>query len=269
MTLLLQISDPHFGTERPLVVEALVRLAHENAPELIVLSGDITQRARRHQFAAARAFVERLGPAARLVIPGNHDIPLYNLFARLVTPYANHRREFGNDLEPVFESERLLVVGVNTTRFYRHTDGELSAKQIERVAKRLESAAEGQLRIVVMHQPVAVTKDLDDVNLLHGRAPAVRRWAHAGADLLLGGHIHLPYVLPLHEHYEDLPRAIWAVQAGTAVSSRIRHEANNSVNLIRYSGVRESSRRAVIERWDYQDLQQSFKRVETSELSFV
>ena len=125
MTVLLQISDTHFGTEQAPVVEALVRLAHEQAPDLVVLSGDITQRARRKQFRAARAFVDRLGVAMTLAIPGNHDIPLFNVAARLFDSYANYSREFGTDLEPVFESDQLLVIALNTTRFYRHTDGEI------------------------------------------------------------------------------------------------------------------------------------------------
>src|SRR5258706_7190913 len=115
MTSILQISDTHFGTEQPPVVNALVRLAHAETPDLVVISGDVTQRARRSQFRAAREFVDRLAVPRTLIIPGNHDIPLYNIFARLFDPYANHRREFGDDLEPVFESCRLLVIRLNTT----------------------------------------------------------------------------------------------------------------------------------------------------------
>jgi len=86
VTLLLQISDPHFGTEDPGAVEALVPLVHEKRPGLVVLSGDITQRARRGQFEAARRFLDRLPAAALVVIPGNHDIPLFNVFGRLLRP---------------------------------------------------------------------------------------------------------------------------------------------------------------------------------------
>lgn len=266
MTLLLQISDPHFGTERPPVVDALVRLVHEQAPNLVVLSGDITQRARRRQFHAARVFMDRLGVTATLVIPGNHDIPLFDLATRLLNPYANHSRAFGADLEPMFESDLLLVITVNTTRYYRHTDGEVSAEQIERVARRLERATRSQLRVVVTHQPVAVTRPQDEINLLHGGDRAVRSWALAGVDLILGGHIHLPFILPLHERFADLPRKVWAVQAGTAVSRRIRHEAGNSINLIRYDGPQSKRRDAVVERWDYLDSKQCFRPVDIKEL---
>ena len=248
MSVLLQISDPHFGTEQPPVVDALLALAHAQQPSLVVLSGDITQRARRAQFDAARRFVERLPPASLLAIPGNHDIPLFNVAARVLRPYAGFRRVFGNDLEPVHSSASLLVIGVNTTRAWRHIDGEVSAAQIETVAARLRAATASQLRIVVSHQPLQVPSARDAHNLLHGCGPALRRWSAAGADIVMGGHIHLPYVLPLRGRVEGVERDVWCVQAGTSVSSRIRREAPNSVNLLRQDPDR---RRCTVERWDY------------------
>ena len=110
MTTLLQISDAHFGTEQPPVVQALLQLARDQAPDLVVMSGDITQRARRSQFKAARAFIDQLKPAALLTIPGNHDIPLFNLALRVFAPYSNYSRAFGKNLEPLFESANLLVM---------------------------------------------------------------------------------------------------------------------------------------------------------------
>jgi len=265
--LLIQISDPHFGTEQPPVVEALVRLVRAQSPGIVVLSGDITQRARRRQFRAARTFIDRLGVPALLAIPGNHDIPLLNAASRLFKPYANFRQAFGHELEPIFESDRLLAIAVNTTRRYRHANGEVSKAQIEQVARRLERAAEAQLRLVIVHQPVCVTRPEDEVNLLRGHARAVRRWAAAGVDLIMGGHIHLPFVCALHERYADLSRHAWAVQAGTAVSRRVRNGAGNSVNLVRYGGP-EPFRRCAIERWDFQAAQEEFALVAVDELRF-
>lgn len=265
MSLLLHISDTHFGTERPPVVEALVRLAHELRPGLLVLSGDITQRARRAQFRAARLFVDRLGVPARLVIAGNHDLPLYDLPARVFAPYANHRRAFGAELEPEFEDAELAVLGVRTTRRYRHVDGEISAAQIERVARRLRAQSPEKLRIVVTHQPVHVTRSGEVHNLLHGHEAALRAWAAAGADLVLGGHIHLPYVRPASESVAGLGREIWVVQAGTAVSHRTRQDAANSVNVIRYTPG-GSPRRCTIERWDFGVRDARFAPVERHEL---
>jgi len=259
MTLLLQISDPHFGTEQPLVVEALLRLANTLQPDLVVMSGDITQRARRVQFSAAQAFVGTFGATPFVVVPGNHDIPLYNLFARVAHPYANYRRVFGDDLEPVFESAELLVIGVNTTRAYRRKDGEVSVQQVERVARRLDHATARQLRVVVTHQPVVAARANDIRNLLHGREHAIERWSQAGVDLILGGHIHLPYVAPLHVAYKDLPRQMWAVQAGTSLSSRVRGTVPNSVNVIDYDASNTDARRAIVARWDFDQASASFE----------
>jgi len=267
MTRVLHISDPHFGTEIPDVVEALVTLARAQAPELVVLGGDITQRARHGQFEAAARFVARL-PAPVLAVPGNHDIPLFNLLARWRAPYGGYRRVFGDDLEPVYESAGLLAVGVNSTRPSRHKDGEISREQIERVAGRLRSAGPRQFRLVVAHHPVRAVVDKDRANLMHGRRAAIDAWLDAGADLLLGGHIHLPYVRALHESGSGAGahRRLWAVQAGTAVSRRVRAAVPNSVNLIdcMESGAGRTCR---IERWDCSGGGRAFERVECHDLA--
>jgi 3',5'-cyclic AMP phosphodiesterase CpdA len=259
VTTLLHLSDPHFGTERPLVAAACVALGLRLAPDVVVLSGDITQRARRAQFAAARAFVAALEPARLLTIPGNHDIPLFDVFTRLLDPYREYRRAFGGDLEPELEMPAVLALCVNTTRPYRHKHGEISPEQIERVSARLRAAKPQQLRIVVVHQPAGVVRARDSRNLLRGVEMAIQRWSEAGVDLILGGHIHLPYVAPLHDALPGLPRRVWAVQAGTAVSARIRREADNSVNVLRYEA-QNGARRASIERWDYRESSGLFER---------
>ena len=266
MSVLLQISDTHFGTELADVVEALVRLVKEETPDLIMLSGDITQRARRSQFKAARAFVDRLAPTPLIAIPGNHDIPLFNMALRLLSPYANYSRAFGAELEPEFVSEQLLVLGVNTTRPHMHADGEISLAQIQRVATRLMAASPTQLRVVLTHQPICALLPEDEHNVLQGHAAAVRRWSEAGADLILGGHIHLPYVVALNERHPYLARRMWAVQAGTAVSSRLRHGANNSVNLIRYGDGQRAFHTCTVERWDFQPQNRHFMPVNITAL---
>jgi 3',5'-cyclic AMP phosphodiesterase CpdA len=250
MSVLLQISDTHFGTEQSQVVEALVALAARQRPDVVVLSGDITQRARPAQFRAAKAFVDRLG-APVLAIPGNHDIALFDVWARLTRPYARYGAVFGHALEPVHASRDLLVVGVNTTRAWRHKNGEVSAAQIDAVAKLLAAASPHQLRVVVVHQPVAVTQARDRPNLLRGRDAALQVWAAAGADLVMGGHIHLPFTLAL----QGLARRLWVVQAGTAVSSRTRPQAPNSVNLVRWGQATCS-----IEQWDFSPADREFVR---------
>ena len=261
MSCLLQVSDPHFGTERPAVVDALRRFAGQLRPTALLLSGDITQRARVSQFRAARTFVDSLGIGPVLAVPGNHDIALFNLAARMLAPYARYRAVFGHELEPEFASADWLVLCVNTTRPWRHENGEVSAEQIERVARRLGAAAPRQVRIVVTHQPVAVTEAVDEKNRLRGAEAAVQRWSAAGADLIVGGHIHLPFVLELHRRWPGLQRRVWAVQAGTALSDRLRHESDNSVNVIRADAGSGGARRVAVERWDFSPATAAFEPV--------
>jgi 3',5'-cyclic AMP phosphodiesterase CpdA len=252
MSVLLHLSDSHFGTEQAPVVEALVALTQQQRPDLLLLSGDITQRATRRQFAQARAFTDRLG-APLLAIPGNHDIPLFDLGQRLFHPYARYREAFGNELEPTHVSREWLVQCVNTTRWYRHKGGTVSSNQIERVASRLRAAQPSQLRVVVVHHPIAVLRATEQHNLLHGHAEAQQSWAAAGCDVVLGGHIHLPYVMAL----AGLARPMWAVQAGTCVSSRVRAGAANSVNVLRWGGDTAPGC-CLIEQWDYSTATQAF-----------
>jgi hypothetical protein len=143
----------------------------------------------------------------------------------------------------------------------------VSAAQIDGVAKLLTAASPRQLRVVVVHQPAAVTQALDQPNLLRGCGAAVQVWSAAGADLVMGGHIHLPYTLAL----QGLARRLWVVQAGTAASSRTRPEAPNSVNLVRWGKVSggsgaqvqsesEAGTSCLIERWDFSHPDRVFVR---------
>ena len=252
MSVMLHLSDTHFGTARADVMQALVRLVRAQTPGLAVLSGDVTQRATRAQFSEARGFIERLGIPHWVTLPGNHDIPLFALGARLFAPYARYREALGADLTPVADLPAWRVFSVNTTRWYRHKHGEVSRGQVAHTARELRSAAQAdalQIRVVVVHQPVAVQHVEDEHDLLRGSAHALREWAEAGADLVLGGHIHLPFAVPLHQR-QPLARPLWAVQAGTAVSSRVRSGAPNSVNLL-HAQCGGGQRRCLLQRWDY------------------
>jgi 3',5'-cyclic AMP phosphodiesterase CpdA len=252
MSLLLHISDTHFGTEQPPVVEALKALVRKRQPDAIILSGDVTQRAAANCSSVARETLAALGDAPRLVLPGNHDIPLYNLALRMWRPYARYLAAFGPRLEPVLQSRDVLVIGVNTTRPQRHKNGEVSAGQIASVARQLAAASPGQLRVVVTHQPAAVLRASDEHDRLLNADDALQAWSAAGADLVLGGHIHLPYVVELTGQPRPTPRPMWCVQAGTALSHRVRWGTANSLNLIHWHPVPAGSTRTCrVERCDY------------------
>jgi 3',5'-cyclic AMP phosphodiesterase CpdA len=269
MSLLLHISDTHFGTEQPPVVAALEALARARRPDVLVLSGDITQRATPPQFEAGRRLVERLGMTGRaLALPGNHDIPLFDLFERVTRPYRHYLAAFGPGLEPLLTTDDFSIIGVNTTRPSRHKNGEVAPEQVARAAAALKRAPSRQLRIVVTHQPVDVYRPEDEHDRLRGAEEAIRVWSRAGADLVLGGHIHLPYVLDLRRRAPATVRPMWCVQAGTAVSSRVRHGTSNSVNLIHWAApAADGERRCEVERCDYRAERGCFETAERQTLA--
>ncbi|HEX8225708.1 MAG TPA: metallophosphoesterase [Allosphingosinicella sp.] len=264
MARIAHLSDVHFGCQDDKVVDGATAWLQEQQPDLVIISGDFTQRARVEQFKQASTWLNKLRSAGWpvLAVPGNHDIPLYDVATRLLAPYRGFVRTFGESLEPEFDSADLLVCCINTTRWWRHADGEISAEQIERAAARFRAARPEQLRIAVVHQPMAVIDPADVENLLNGAASAARAWADAGCDLVLGGHIHLPYVVPLVARHAPMSREVWAVQAGTAVSSRVREGKPNSVNVIRHT----AGAPCRIEQWDHDAARKAFVRIETTDL---
>ncbi len=248
---LLHLSDPHFGTERPAVVSSLLTWVKEIArPDVVVVSGDLTQRATADQFAQVKTFVQALRAEHVLTMVGNHDVPLFDWWARWKNPYGRYRRALGDALEATFESPELLLLTLNTTRWWRHKHGELSRQQIEDTSARLRNAKPEQLRVVVTHQPCAVPCDTERNNLVRGAEAALVAWSTAGADLVLGGHIHWPAVIPFEPALRHAARRAWVVLAGTAVSSRIRRDDGNSCNLIHWDTV---AGRCEVERWDFVD----------------
>ncbi|WP_309678424.1 metallophosphoesterase [Polaromonas sp.] len=265
MSCLLHISDPHFGTQQRDVLQALVDLARQHQPVVLVLSGDITQRAYLSQFRQARAFCDRLEIPGLLSLPGNHDISLFNPYQRLFNPYGNYLKVFGPLVETVVTTPWLQVIGVKTTRRWRHKNGEVGAEQIERVVRQLQTAGPQQLRVVVVHQPVWVPRAEDEHDRLRNWEPAVRAWASAGADIVMGGHIHLPYVCDLSVPVPGLGRRLWCVQAGTALSSRVRREAPNSVNMLRYAAAGQPPA-CQFQRWDFSAASRQFGVVSATEL---
>ncbi len=270
MSILVHMSDPHFGTEDAEVLAALRRLIDGIRPQCIMLSGDITQRARRSQFEAARAFCIGM-PCPVIAIPGNHDIPLFNLLARVCWPYAGYQRVFGENLEPVWESETWRIVGINSTSPRRHKDGELDEATIQRACARLRAGDPTRLQIVALHHPLHAITEADRVNLAHGHHAALHAFADAGADLILSGHIHLAYVRPLRAQIPTLSRELWAVQAGTAISTRVRGTQPNSIHLIRAQPGEDQAgspiRGCSVEQWDHSASEQQFVHVRTTQIA--
>lgn len=244
MTRLAHISDLHFGTEEIPVCTALRDNLLQEAPDLVVLTGDITQRARPGQFRAARDFLDSLAPLPVLALPGNHDLPLFDLLSRFARPYGGYRRYVSDTLAPIWRGGEAVVVGVNSTRVLRHKNGVLSAALVEEVTEKL-SRVSGTFKVVALHHPLAVVEARDLTNRARGAEDALAAWIAAGADLFLGGHIHLSYCIQV---WGGSRQAV-VLQAGTAVSTRRRSGRPNSYNLIRLETA--SSRRMILEERDY------------------
>lgn len=218
MRRVLHLSDLHFGRTRPDLFEPLLALAERLKPDLVAVSGDLTQRARRGQFVQARAFLDRL-PAPWLAVPGNHDISLDNVLVRLLDPWGRYRGLIHEDLSPRWEDEALAVVGLNTVNRYAHQSGRIGRRQLRTIAS---AAADDPARplVVVMHHPPEHPAGSRKRPMRHaGRGvEALRR---AGADIVLSGHLHNAHVAPL-----SAAPGILLVQAGTGLSTRLRAEPN-------------------------------------------
>jgi 3',5'-cyclic AMP phosphodiesterase CpdA len=230
MRTIFHVSDLHFGREDPPVVEALLRELQASPRALLVVSGDLTQRARRSEFQSARAFLDATG-LSWLAVPGNHDIPLFDLLRRFVSPLGRFHRYVSPEENPFVEDEELAVLGLNTARSNTWKNGRLSADQIAMIRQRLDPLPGRVFKVVVTHHPF-VPPPRDPAPPLVGRGPQALGVAEAcGVELLLAGHLHQGFVADVRRHHLAIRRSILVAQAGTAVSHRRRHEPN-SINVV-------------------------------------
>lgn len=244
------LSDPHFGANLPVVVKALTNAMNDLTPDLIILSGDITQRARCKQFKAARKFVDLLSEFQWAIVPGNHDIPLFNIFARFFHPYRNFKNVFHGVLEKEIPIDQVQVFTLNSTSRFRHVQGELSANQIKKVIHGIQKRT--GVRVACFHHPMDCLKRVDEKNLLRNRNEAMKVFAKAEVDIILGGHIHDPYVSLSGERYPEVHRQSIISVAGTCLSWRTRSGAPNSFNLIDIEVEDHQQPRLTISRYDLQ-----------------
>ena len=232
MKKIVHISDVHFGDTDPVVVDELHTKIVEISPDLLVVSGDLTQRARRDQFRDAKDFIDRF-PMPKIVVPGNHDVPLYRVVERFSAPFRNYDEYFG-DHEPWFFDGEIAAVGVNTARAFVFKGGRINKDQVERLKERLGDLDDSVLKIVVSHHPFDLPEGSDDDDIV-GRADRyMSALALCGADVFLAGHLHVSSITSSAFRYKiDSERAALVIQAGTAASMRERGE-ENSFNLLEY-----------------------------------
>jgi 3',5'-cyclic AMP phosphodiesterase CpdA len=222
MRTLVHLSDLHFGRTHPPVVDALRAAVARLAPDVVAVSGDLTQRARRAQFREAKAFLDSL-PHPLLVVPGNHDVPLFNVFARFLTPLGGYRRHITSDLQPLYRDDEIVVIGGNTTRSMTIGGGAMRQPDMQAICDRLARFDESLIKIVVSHHP------FDTPYGREGPArstPVAEALLRAGADVFLTGHLHVSYTGHTAMRYSIAGRSAIVVEAGTATSTRVRGEPN-------------------------------------------
>lgn len=230
MRKLVHLSDLHFGSIRDAAVKPLIETVTAIRPDLIAVSGDLTQRARAEQFRAARAFLDAL-PAPKIIVPGNHDVPLYNLFARF-RRLNRYRRAIADDVEPFYCDGEIAVLGINTARSLTFKSGRINARQVARAKDRLCGLSDAMVKIIVTHHPFDLPESYRRRLLVGGARMAIQHLNECRVDLFLAGHFHVAgaaptaFQLPL-DGYSSV-----VVQAGTAISNRTRSE-HNTFNLLR------------------------------------
>jgi len=233
VTRLVHLSDLHFGAHDEQLVEAVEQQVDKLKPDLVVISGDFTQRARTEQFREACEFLERLRERGHEVIgvPGNHDVPLYDVLRRFLSPLARYRRFIDETLCPFVELPDVAVLGINTARSLTFKDGRMNKQQIEFIRETFARVASDKMRVIVTHHPLFALEVGGELERAIGRQElALDAVEASGVDIVLAGHNH-------HASSQDasdlVTRAggVLVVQAGTATSTRVR-EQEQSFNTI-------------------------------------
>jgi 3',5'-cyclic AMP phosphodiesterase CpdA len=229
MRTLVHISDLHFGRIKPEILDPLLGFIREIQPVLVAVSGDLTQRARSHEFAAAREFLQKI-PFPQIVVPGNHDVPLHNPIARFVRKLDRYRRYITDDLQPFFADEEIAVVGVNTARALTWKDGRINRRQLAALRASLEPLDGNRIKIVVTHHPFDLPAGAAGKVVGRSRL-AIKTLADCGVDLLLAGHFHIADTGHTAKRYNVPGYSALIVSTGTSTSTRHRGQPN-SLNLI-------------------------------------
>jgi 3',5'-cyclic AMP phosphodiesterase CpdA len=251
MRTLIHLSDLHFGRIDQTLIQPLVAVIEQIQPSVIAVSGDLTQRARREEFQEARAFLRALH-YPQIVVPGNHDVPLYNVPARFLHGLQRYRRYISPDLEPFYADSEIVALGLNTARSLAFKGGRISAAQIAHTQERLRPFGDDVTKIIVTHHPFELPEPYDRHALVGQARMAMDRLATSRIDIFLAGHLHISHAGPTSLRINSSGRSAILVQAGTATSTRSRGEGN-AFNVIRIQKAE-----IVVERFAWQHERQIF-----------
>jgi len=238
MSRLLHISDLHLGPPfDPKVGDAIIRLAEQTEIDALVVSGDLTQRAKRAQFAAARQFLDRLPAVPRLVVPGNHDVPLYRVAERLTDPLGLYREYINPETNTSLILDDAIIVGLDSTSPLRTiVNGRIHKDQLEFCRQRFDNAPPGLARIVVAHHHFAPAPDYRRDMVMPKATRAMECFVDLGVEVIMGGHLHRAYVGNSLDFFprNKRDRGIIIVQCGTSTSRRGigREREKNTLNIL-------------------------------------
>jgi 3',5'-cyclic AMP phosphodiesterase CpdA len=218
----------------------VVAFAAEKRPDLVVVSGDLTQRAKPEQFRQARAFVDRIEALGipTLTVPGNHDVPLYRVWERIFNPYGCYKKYFSEELEPVYRDDEMLVVGINTAFGWTIKDGRITIRRLLEVEKVLKEAPDTMLKVVVAHHHMIPPPNFGTQRVLANAYEAIDLFSSAGVDLILSGHLHQAYIGNSEEFYPKGRPPVVILHSGTTTSNRGRggERERNTCNWIEADG---------------------------------
>ena len=251
MRTIVHLSDLHFGKVDLAVLTPLAEAVGALAPDVVVVSGDLTQRARTAQFLEAKAFLARL-PLPQVVVPGNHDVPLHNIVHRLVRPLEKFQRYIEPNLNPSFVDAEIAVLGVNTARSLVLKNGRINMAQLESVREAFARVSDDVIKVIVTHHPLDVPPHVGAGERVGRAKMAIAMFAQCGVDVLLAGHLHISRTAGTGDRYALSGYEALMVSAGTATSTRARGEANS------FNALRLQKQRVEVERFEWIAARQQF-----------
>lgn len=259
MARIAHLSDIHFGANDPNIVAATIDWLTEKRPDLVIISGDLTQRAREKQFQDAANYLEALrqNGLPLLVIPGNHDVPLYDVFRRFASPLGRYKRYIAHDLCPWVETDEVAVLGINTARSLTIKDGRINEQQMQLIRQRFNNVTPDKTRILVTHHPLFALpigrgNELSEAAGRH--QDALQAINDAGIHISLAGHFHRTYAEAARKMVAEAGPTL-VIQAGTATSTRLRNQEPQSFNWLHVQPGNQMELQVIV--WNGDDFQRA------------